>query len=243
MLDANKCAVRRRRHALFARVLLVAACGCALRSTVLTAQTSKRTPAAPQSGWTLVGDVAGVLRGTWLSSTTAPTVESDVGVSLAVGAQRALSARTRGGIAVRVQSQPLRLSESGERWDGGTLTVGDVVGLLVLPGVRAAGMQSEVEISSGLSLLTGARNIFPFSSAGMLTPLVGVGAVVFRATDRATDRASDRAVRTPTRRLNVIVRYDLIRLDPGPTLAGSLDTFAGTAGWASRISAGLRVHR
>lgn len=227
---------RRWDQACVRRMILLTACGCTLRSTALAAQTSgQRTDDVARHGWTVFGDVAGVLRGTWLSSTTAPTVESDIGVSLAVGAQRPLSARTRGGFAVRVQSQPLRLSEAGVEWDGGTLTVGDVVGALVLRGVRAGGVQSEIELSSGLSLLTGARRIYPFSSAGTITPVVGLGAVLFRATDR-TGRAH-------RRRLNLMVRYDLIRLDPGPTLAGSLDAFAGTAGWSPRVSAGLRVLR
>jgi len=175
------------------------------------------------------------LGGTWLTSTTAPTVRTDIGVGLSVGAHRALSARTRGGFALRVQSQPLRLSEVGTSWDGGTLTVGDLVGTLAVPALRAGGIQSEVEISSGLSLLAGARGIYPFSSAGTITPVIGLGANVFRAAPGSGH--------THNRRLSMIVRYDLIRLDPGPTLAASQDTFSGTAGWASRISAGLRVHR
>jgi hypothetical protein len=218
------------------RWILFAACGGGLRSTALPAQTSApRTGDVSKHGWTVFGDVAGVWRSTWLSSNTAPTVEGDVGVSLGVGALRPLSARTHGGFAVRVQSQPLRLSEAGATWDGGTLTVGDAVGTLVFRGVRAGRVQSDVELSSGLSLLTGARRIYPFSSAGTITPVVGLGAVLFRA--------ADREARAERRRLNIIVRYDLIRLDPGPTLAGSLDSFAGTAGWSPRVSAGLRVLR
>jgi hypothetical protein len=197
--------------------------------------------AQASSGWTLSGDVGGAFGGTWLDGPSVPTVSSGSGVTVALGARRSLRSRraddVSAGVAVRVVAQPLRLREQGARWDGGTLTDAQIIGTLTLPIDRAPRRRAEVELGAGLSVLSGTSSLYPFSALPRTLPTVESGLVLYR--NRPADTAATRSARP----IGLFVRYSVTRADPSPTPADDVSSTPTTAGWASRVSVGLRVQR
>jgi hypothetical protein len=220
--------------------LIAALATLSLVALLLTADDGRAQPAP--TGWTLSGDVGGAFGGTWLAGPSAPSVSTGTGVVVAVGARRPLSIRraadgSSAGVAVRVSSQPVRLREQGARWDGGTLTDVQVMGILSHPIDRAPRRRADVELGAGLSVPSGSSSIYPFSALGRTLPTIESGLALFRS--RAND---DTATRSP-RPLGLFVRYSLTRVDPTPAPADDVSSTPTTAGWVGRFAIGLRVQR
>lgn len=181
--------------------------------------------------WLLRGEIGGVLGGTWLTGVSAPTVSSKPGVSLSLDAHRATGRRVNAGAAVRMHAQPLTLREHGISWDGGTLTDAQFLGTMAIALHRGNRLQSAVELGGGLALLAGARTIYPFTDAGRVT-LATEGGVSVQRNDARQSRS-----------LALVIRYGVVRLDPGPASVTDPDAMHGSAGWVGRASLGLRVQR
>lgn len=199
-----------------------------------------RAQASP-AGWTLSGEVGGAFGGTWLEGPSVPTVSSGTGVAVAVGIRRSLKTpRADGlsaGVAVRVAAQPVHLRELGSHWEGGTLTDAQVMGTLTLPIDRTPRRRANLELGAGLSVLSGARTLYPFSALARTLPTLESGLVLFRS--RAAEGASSRI----SRPLGLFVRYGVTRVDPTPVPADDVSAAPTTAGWVGRFAVGLRVQR
>lgn len=206
---------------------------------LLTADDGRAQPSP--TGWTLSGDVGGAFGGTWLAGSSAPSVSTGTGVAVALGARRRLSSRRAdgmsAGVAVRVAAQPVRLREQGAQWDGGTLTDAQVMGTLTIPVDRTPRRRADVEFGAGLAVLSGAGTLYPFSALARTLPTLESGLVLFRS--RAANDATARA----SRPLGLFVRYSMTRVDPAPARADDVSSTPTTAGWAGRVSVGLRVQR
>lgn len=192
------------------------------------------------AGWKYTGDVGATLDGDWLSGTGAPAVSGTTGAQLSLGVQRRASARALVGSAIRISSQPLRLSENGAHWDGGTITVTQLLGTVGVPLSRGSSMSSTLELSGGAAFLSGARTIAPFSTSGRLAPTADAGVVLGRGTSRSsTDTRSGFDFRS----LSLVLRYDVMRVDPNGDATSTTLTQDAVAGWVGRVVIGMRVVR
>ncbi len=196
-------------------------------STVLitSAVQAQRLP----MNWRVTAEVGGVIGGTWLTGPQAPTVGGDLGVTLGVGALRSLVPNAAAGVALRLGSQGLTVTEQDASWSGGTLTEADVVGVLALTSRRRARAQLSLDVGGGLAFLSSARDLLPFRGAVRASPLGEIGLAVRRAGLVKAD--------APRRDLALFARYSALRVG---TAATSVDH---TSGWIGRISVGLRVTR
>jgi hypothetical protein len=176
--------------------------------------------------WRFTGDVGGVLGGTWLRGIGAPTVTTDPGASIGVGASRPIGSGSAVGALLRIGAQPVVMKESGTTWSGGTLTETDVLATLVLMSPQGTALRPALELGAGAALLSGARNVLPFHDASSVAPIVEGGVAVRR--DANSSSPED---------LALFVHYGLVRLDASQTNAVS------TSGWVPRLIVGLRVTR
>lgn len=198
------------------------------------AAAAQRPVQAATSSWVVTGDVGGSFGGRWLDGAQAPTVVGTTGAVLSLGVLRAWSRESQGGLAVRVASQPIRVSEGTEHWDGGTLTDVRLLGVVVSALDRSLHRRAELELAAGVSILAGTQQVYPLSDVGTLLPTVEGGLVVYRS------RKADQPRQLP---LGLFVRVGLTRIDPTPSPSADVDAVGVTAGWVTRLSAGLRVSR
>jgi len=205
----------------------------ALLVTMATAPLAAQYPGEPR--WSAHGDLGGVLGGRWLDGEEAPTVSSRTGVTLSLGVQRVSGGGVAGGLMLRVASQPLQLRERMARWDGGTLTDVQLIGTVAVPVDRSDHRRADLEFGAGLSALSGARDLYPFSASGRLVPAIETALVLFRSRLPRDDRG--------IKPLGVFVRYGVLRLDPVPEASTLISANRVSAGWVGRISAGVRVER
>ena len=204
-------------------------------SSITARGVSAQTLAARQ--WGVYGEAGAVASGTWVAGRGAPDVVSTVGPALSIGVRRGIGSAASAGVAVRLLSQPLRVSEGGASWSGGTLI--NVQPMLTfstqLP--RSADAPLGLEAGIGLSVASGARSLFPFSNAARMAPIGDLALAYAFSPRRAALGLSER----PDRPLAVIVRYSVLRFDPG--VAAGADATITEAGWVGRVSVGIRVQR
>ena len=188
-------------------------------------------------GWGVYGEAGAVASGTWIAGRGAPDVASTVGPALSIGARRSISPGTSAGLAVRLLSQPLRVSEGGASWSGGTLI--DVQPMLTLGTQlpRNADAPLGLEAGVGVSFVSGATSLFPFSNAERMAPIGDLALAYAFSPRRAAVGRGER----PDRPLAVIVRYSVLRFDPG--VAAGVDANTTESGWVGRVSVGIRVQR
>jgi hypothetical protein len=177
-------------------------------------------------GWRVTGEVGGVIGGTWLRGTGAPTVSTDPGAAIGVGAMRPLGGGVSGGAAIRIGAQPVVMKELGASWSGGTLTETDILAQLTMMSAQGTTFRPALELAAGAAVLTGARNVLPFHDASTIAP-IAEGGVSFRR-DANSSTPQD---------LALFVHYGIVRFDASATNAVS------TSGWVRRVSVGLRVTR
>lgn len=187
--------------------------------------------------WTISGEAGGVLGGKWLDGPDAPTITSGAGAELSLRALYPASNRVSAGVAVRVAAQSLRLREQGASWDGGTLTTGQLLAIAAYGLSRGISWDSDLDVGGGLTLLSGARAIFPFSTASRVAPSGDVG-VSFR--HQASVSPSGARRRSLIGQTGLFARYGITRLDPGSASPGGA---VGVSGWVTRTSVGLRIER
>jgi hypothetical protein len=187
--------------------------------------------------WGVYGEAGAVASGTWIAGRGAPDVASTVGPALAIGARRSIGPATSVGAALRLLSQPLRVSEGGASWSGGTLI--DLQPMLTLATQlpRTTDAPLGLEAGVGVSVLSGATSLFPFSNAERMAPIGDVALAYAFSPRRAALGRSER----PDRPLAVIVRYSVLRFDPG--VAAGVDANTTESGWVGRVSVGIRVQR
>lgn len=207
--------------------------GNSLALSSLSAQTTGTVGA-----WRYSGDVGATIGGDWLRGDGAPTVSGTTGAQLALGVQRNTTARARVGTAIRISSQPLRLSERGTHWDGGTIAVTQLLGTVGLPLSGRASNRSAVELGGGFAFLSGARSIAPFSTAGRLAPSADAALVLGRNAS-STDARSGFDFRA----LSLVIRYDVTRLDPNAKATAEALAQNAVSGWVGRVVIGMRVDR
>lgn len=176
--------------------------------------------------WHVAGELGGVVGGTWLNGSNAPTVTSTPGVVLGIKVQRTVSPHASAGAAIRLAAQPLSLRERDTKWSGGTLTEGDLLGVVSLYAARDQPVSVSVDVGLGIAVLSGARSILPFRDASHLSPLGELGVSLRQSTTRAQSARQERAL---------FVRYGMLRLD-----ASATETIA-TTGWVGRLTAGVRI--
>jgi len=177
-------------------------------------------------GWRVTGEVGGVIGGTWLRGTGAPTVTTDPGATIGVGASRQLVSGVSAGATLRIGAQPVVMKETGATWAGGTLTETELMAQLTIMSAQGTTLRPALELGAGAALLTGARNVLPFHDASSIAPIAEGGFSVRRDANSSTSRE-----------LALFVHYGLVRLDA--SAAGAVTT----SGWVQRLTIGLRVTR
>jgi len=185
--------------------------------------------------WALHGDVGGVFRSVWSDGAGAPTVSTRTGAVLSLGVDRVAPGGTAVGAVLRVGTQPLQLEEGAARWQGGTLTDAHLMGTFTIPLDRSDRRRADVQLGGGLAMLSTSRALLPFSATGRFVPALESSLVLYRSRLPVDDRGSHP--------IGVFVRYGVVRMDPTPEVAMPISASAVTAGWVSRISAGVRLHR
>ncbi|MCC6242733.1 MAG: hypothetical protein IT353_07815 [Gemmatimonadaceae bacterium] len=187
--------------------------------------------------WGLYGEAGAVTSGTWVAGRGAPDVVSTVGPALSLGARRSIGPASSAGVAVRLLSQPLSVREGGASWSGGSLI--DVQPMLTLATNLPRRSDSPVGLEAGIgvSVLSGAGALYPFSNAERMAPIGDLSlAYAFSPRRSATVRSEQ-----PDRPLALVVRYSVLRFDPG--IAAGIDANSSESGWVGRISVGIRVQR
>lgn len=196
---------------------------------------ARRDATAPESHWLWRGELGAVIGGAWLAGATSPSVTTGAGVALALDARRRVSPYADVGAAIRVVSQPLRLREMETEWDGGTLTDAQLLATTAITVWRGGQLTTAFEFGGGLALLSGAKSLYPFSSAGQVSAAAEAGVSIQRG-DVPGQVASVRPI-------SVFVRYGLVRVDPGPTPATALEAMTASTGWVGRTTIGVKVQR
>ena len=176
--------------------------------------------------WRVTAELGGVLGGTWLEGTGAPTVRTDPGATIGVGAQRMVATNVSAGVGVKVGAQPVSVKESGASWSGGTLTEADALGTMSFLTAQSTPLRPSLDISAGVAVLSGARTLLPFRDASRIAP-IGEAGVTLRRVDPNPNKQE----------LALFVHFGVLRLDASATDASTV------SGWVSRISAGLKVTR
>ena len=217
---------------------LQATLSCALAACLPWAKVFAQSRAELDTRWHVAGEVGGVIGGTWLSGLDVPTVATGGGAQVAIRATRTVSAGARAGAALRVGAQPLHLTENAVRWDGGTLADVQLVGTLSLGVTPVGALMSDIDFSAGVSTFSGASTIVPFRSAPRVAPSADVGISVHRG--RSSDEAN--AEREP-HPYALFARYSAVRIDPGSPTTGEVGRTSASAGWARRVTVGMRVQR
>ncbi len=196
-----------------------------LAATLLFDGVSLSAQRAPD-GWRVTGEVGGVLGGTWLRGVGAPTVTTDPGATIGVGATRQLVSGVSAGATLRIGAQPVVMREVGATWSGGTLTEADVLAQLIVMSAQGTTLRPALEVGVGAAVLTGARDVLPFHDASRVAPIAEAGFSVRRDANSSTPQD-----------LALFVHYGIVRLDASGTNAVT------SSGWVRRVTLGLRVTR
>ena len=204
---------------LIAALLVVASAATAAPAGV--AAQEARSPAP----WRVSAEAGAALGGLWLEGPAAPRVSSGVGFMFAAGLHRGVTANTNVAGALRVSLQPIDLRENGTRWSGGTLAEYDLLGLLSFRMPSPTSLDAALEFGAGAAVLTGARDVVPFSGSTGIAPMGEAGVVV-----TLLGASSGR------REVALVGRYGAVR-------ASAENANAGTSGWVGRASVGVRVTR
>ena len=176
--------------------------------------------------WRVTAEVGGVLGGIWLKGSAAPTVRTDPGPTIGVGAQRMVAQNISAGASVKVGAQPVSVRENGASWSGGTLTEADAVGTVSFLAPQSTPLRPSLDLAAGIAVLSGARTLLPFRDASRVAP-IGEAGVTLRRVDPNPVKQE----------LSLFVHYGVLRLDASAADASTI------SGWVSRISAGVRVTR
>ncbi len=213
-----------------ARTLQIAApLAIALLAAALLAASPRRVVAQVAARqWHVTGELAGVIGGTWLNGSTAPTVTTAPGVVLGIDVHRNVSSRASAGASVRIGAQPLSLTERETKWSGGTLTEGNALGVVSLFATGEKNLNISLDFGFGIALLSGARSILPFRDASSLSPLGELGVSLHRNTT---------GLKSARYEQGLFVRYSMLRLDASAAEA------TATTGWVSRLTAGVRISK
>lgn len=206
-------------------------------SRAVLAQGSTATASATSRGaWRATAEVGGVFGGTWLEGLSAPTVSTDAGATIGVGLKRRVADRVTVGAALSVGSQAISLAEGGTQWSGGTLTEANLQGVLSFLTSQGTPLRPSLDLSAGLTVLSGARDVAPFRDASRIAPLGEIGLTVRRLEHRV-DRQE----------YALFARYGAVRMRGSATAVPltSANAARGSdgAGWVGRWRAGLQVTR
>jgi hypothetical protein len=213
----------------------------ALWLAVIVCAPRAATAQTPVGEWTLSGEAAGVLGGTWLKGTRAPNVSAGPGAELSLRTVYATSSRLGVGAALRVASQSLRADELDARWDAGTISTAQLLGLASVALSSRSQWPVHLDLGVGGVALSGARALFPFSASSRIAPAFEAGVGIRHDAGDATSATAPRR-RSLIGQTGVFVRYNVIRFDPGSAAAGTGGA-AGSAGWVGRVVLGLRIDR
>lgn len=197
-----------------------------LASALLSIAPHRISAQGTAPSWQVAGELGGVVGGSWLKGANAPTVTSASGVVLGINVQRTVLPHASAGAAVRIGAQPLSLTERDAKWSGGTLTEGDVLGVVSLIGAGKQPLSVSVDLGLGVAILSGARSILPFRDASNLAPLGELGVSLRRSVSRS---------QTARQKQALFIRYSILRVD-----ASAVETIV-TTGWVGRLSVGVRV--
>jgi len=191
------------------------------------------TPLAPQAfaqplgpTWRVTAEVGGVFGGRWFEGNGAPSVRTEPGATIGVGAQRMVGPNVSAGVGVKVGAQPVSVNEDGASWTGGTLTEADAIGTVSFLTAQSTPLRPSLDIGAGVAVLSGARALLPFRDASRIAP-IGEAGVTLRRVDPNPNKQE----------IAVFVHYGMLRLDASATDASTI------SGWVSRISAGFKVTR
>lgn len=213
-----------------AQVALALACASVV-SVVVDAQ----PPADAGQSWTFSAEAGAVHGGTWLDGKTVPRVRGGFGAAFSVATLHHPALRTSVGLAARLAIQPVRVREADVSWDGGTLTDAQLMGVAAWSLRTQGTLRPQAEFGAGVSLLSGARAVYPLTGT-QVAPTVEAGLSV-------SHDASGASVRRRT--LALFVRYAITRLDPGVAPLGdtnaALAGMSTASGWAGRTSVGIRM--
>lgn len=196
----------------------------AMAASIAVTHAASAQPVRPN--WRVTAEVGGVLGGTWLDGSTAPTVRTDPGATIGVGAMRMVGANVAAGVGVRVGAQPVSVKENGVSWSGGTLTEADALGTLSFLTPQSTPLRPSLDLGAGVAVLSGARTVLPFRDASHIAP-IGEAGVTLRRVDPNPNKQE----------IALFVHYGVLRLDASATDAST------ASGWVSRISAGFKVTR
>lgn len=188
--------------------------------------------------WVVAGEAGGIVGGRWLRGGDVPTISSSAGAELSLRATRGAAPHVDLGAAVRIAAQGLQFRQNADRWSGPTLASGALVGLASMSVHQSDSWRSAIDLGAGLAWFSGARNVYPFSSASQVAPVVEAG-VSLRHLPGDGGPAHRRSLIGQT---GFFARYELTRLDPGATPVGAPGA-TGVAGTVGRIAVGLRVER
>ncbi len=220
------------------RVCVVAACVPLLGARAQRSSTGRDVDNILDTHWYVSGEVGALVGGTWLSGPTIPTVTSGAGAQVALSAMRAVRPRLYLGAALRVGAQSLRLAEHDVRWDGGTLTDVQIVGAATVTAPPRHLLQSEVNVSAGLTSFSGAGALAPFALTPRVSPVADIG-VTFR---RARSNDEINAEREP-HPFALYARLSIVRVDPTSSATFQNGQEIASAGWVRRMIVGMRVQR
>lgn len=176
--------------------------------------------------WRVTAEVGGILGGTWLDGTSAPTVRTDPGATIGVGLARMVGPNVSGGVGVRVGAQPVSVKENGASWSGGTLTEADAMGTLSFLTAQSTPLRPSLDLGAGVAVLSGARTLLPFRDASRIAPIGEAGVTLRRVNPNPNKQE-----------VALFVHYGVLRLDASAADAST------ASGWVSRISAGFKVTR
>ena len=180
---------------------------------------------APAS-WRVTADVGGTFGGTWLKGSTIPTVATDGGGTIGLGAVHALSPFLSVGASAHIGAQSVSIKDQGAQWSGGTLTETELMAQFAITAAEGTFLRPALEFGAGAAALSGARSVLPFRDASSIAPIGEIGISLRRAN-----------LEVGSQDLAIFVHYGVVRLD------ANASTSSTTSGWIRRLSAGLRLTR
>lgn len=225
---------------LLAAALLAVAAGRPLAAQAVQPTVQPTVP-APDSlaRWEVHAEIAAVHGGTWADGGSAPTVRAGGGALFGVQivreldpGRRARSARRRtwAGAAARVHAQLVTVREHGERWDGGTLTKGDLIGVLSWRSHPGTAVRLGIDAGAGVAYVSASDRIAPFAGASSFAPTAEFGLVL-----------SPGGASMEGRPYAMFARVSALRFAPPPTEGDVVE--GASAGFVTQLAVGLRVGR
>lgn len=233
--------VGRALYRLVVRLVGCVVCGVTLSGSTADGQTSVVSPKPPRMYTAEVGALFG---GSWVSGKNAPNVTGGSGILLSLGLLQHISNRNDAGIVVRGSLQAIEISELGVTWDGGTTIEGQLLGTMrfLLPSKRS--IRPQVDVAAGMTVISGAESVFPFSKSGRLAPMADLGVALGWFSGPPDDVVEVTPVpRVRRKELLIFVRYGVVRLDPAAEPGTVNEVIQSTAGFVGRVTAGLRFVR